>query len=81
MGATKQTKGRAGRQPQPPHPPVGDRDGRVSRQRRGKLPASARYAAPVPVRPGSASGYLFGTVCKCRERFSAGMPGAKPPAK
>ena len=52
MGAKKNTKGRVWRQPQPPRPPVGDRDGKVSRQRRGKLPASARYAAPVPVPPG-----------------------------
>ena len=24
------------------------------------------------------AGYLFGSVCKCRRRFSAGVPGAKP---
>ena len=25
------------------------------------------------------AGYLFGKVCKCRRRFNAGVPGAKPP--
>ena len=25
--------------------------------------------------------YLYDRVCKCRKRFSAGVPGAKPPAK
>ena len=29
---------------------------------------------------GAAFGYLFGTVCTCRKRFSAGGPGAKTPA-
>ena len=81
MGERKNTKGRVWRQPQPPRPPAGDRDGKVIRQRRGKLPASARYAAPAPVPPGFTPGYLFGTVCKCRRRFNAGVPGAKPPAK
>ena len=27
------------------------------------------------------AGFLFGKVCKCRERSNAGVPGAKPPAK
>ena len=27
------------------------------------------------------AGCLFGTVCKCRRRFSAGVPGAKPPGE
>ena len=26
-------------------------------------------------------GGLLGRVCKCRGRFSVGVPGAKPPAK
>ena len=26
-------------------------------------------------------GYLLGRFCKCRKRFNAGVPGAKPPAK
>ena len=35
-----------------------------------------------PVPPGfSPLGYLFGRLCKCRRRFNAGVPGAKPPAK
>ena len=25
--------------------------------------------------------HLYGRVCKCRKRFNAGVPGAKPPAK
>ena len=25
--------------------------------------------------------HLYGRLCKCRKRFSAGVPGAKPPAK
>ena len=27
------------------------------------------------------AGNLYGRFCKCRKRFSAGVPGAKPPAK
>ena len=27
------------------------------------------------------AGFPYGSVCKCRRRFSAGVPGAKPPAK
>ena len=25
--------------------------------------------------------HLYGRLCKCRKRFNAGVPGAKPPAK
>ena len=25
--------------------------------------------------------HLYGRLCKCRKRFNAGAPGAKPPAK
>ena len=35
-----------------------------------------------PRRGGRApAGHLYGRNCKCRERFNAGVPGAKPPAK
>ena len=29
----------------------------------------------------ASAGYSRGRLCKCRKRFSAGVPGAKPPAK
>ena len=39
----------------------------------------AGRAADLPGK--SLAGLLHGGVCKCRRRFSAGVPGAKPPAK
>ena len=36
---------------------------------RNRFPASGAVA------------HLYGRLCKCRKRFSAGVPGAKPPAK
>ena len=65
MGERKHTKGRFRRATKKASRPCEFRNGKVIRQRRGKPPASARYAAPAPVPPG----------------FSAGVPGAKPPAK
>ena len=49
MGGKIKAKGRAERHPQPPRPPAGDRDGKVSRQRRGKPPALPEfYKADTP---------------------------------
>ena len=41
-------------------------------QRQGQ-PATSRASRPC--------GHLLGRDCKCRKRFNAGVPGAKPPAK
>ena len=48
----------------------------------GKPPRRARRrgqsATPSKL---SSAGHLLGGFCKCRKWFSAGVPGAKPPAK
>ena len=43
-------------------PPIGDSDGRVIRQRRGKPPARRRIAPLPPCRPGSGAGVLGAVV-------------------
>ena len=65
MGAGNQTKGRVG--------------GRQRRQAPRRVPPTpAETATPGTSPP---SGYHSGRGCKCRKRFNAGVPGAKPPAK
>ena len=45
-------------------------------------PPAGRVVRPLPqCRPGSAAGHLYGRVCTCRKRFSAGVPGAVAPGK
>ena len=55
-------------------PPAGHHSGRSSQCRKGSSP-------PRPRRRQAPTGYLLGRLCKCRRRFNAGVPGAKPPAK
>ena len=66
------TAGQAGDKESPP--PAGYPSGRSSQCRKGSSP-------PRPRRRQAPTGYLLGRLCKCRRRFNAGVPGAKPPAK
>ena len=57
--------------------------GKVSRRSTGQ---TTLWAPPTPAAPGDLPdkppiGHLLGRDYKCRRRFSAGVPGAKPPAK
>ena len=46
----------------------------------GKPPQGTTAAEVEPTTPGASSParYLLGRLCKCRKRFNAGVPGAKP---
>ena len=64
MGAGKKTKGRASR-----------------RQRKQATPVDSGTARSAGDQPGKPpNGHLLGKFCKCRRRFNAGVPGAKPPS-
>ena len=47
----------------------------------GKPPAGYHSGWDSQCRRGTAAGHLRGRDYKCRRRFSAGVPGASPPAK
>ena len=57
--------------------PVGKGGGGMGE--RNKAKGGASIGGDLPGKP--PAGLLHGGVCKCRRRFSAGVPGAKPPAK
>ena len=57
-------------------PPIGDSDGKVIRQRRGKPPTRCRIAPPVPVPPGFSPGDARGEApCIRKLKISPFPPG------
>ena len=78
-GATKQAKGRVGRQPQPPRPPPGTETARLAGNA-GASPPPARDTPPLlRCRLGSASGYLYGRDSQCRAPSSLGDARGEAP--
>ena len=54
----------------------------AKQKRQGQAPPpGAERATLFRCRPGSAPGHLFGRLCKCRKRFTAGVPGAVAPGE
>ena len=83
MGAKKQTKGRGGGRQRRQAPPSGTTVAGIASAAGGKPPLRFPQWQVEQVPPGFSppAGFMFEKVCKCRRRFIAGVPGAKPPAK